>query len=320
MPVENQDIFLSVVSPVYHAEAVIDELVKQIKASAAALNKSYEILLVEDGSPDRSWQKIAENSKLHAEVRGIRLSKNFGQHAAITAGLEHSRGKYVVVMDCDLQDNPKYIPELLAAAQTQDVDIVYTVKKKREHSLVKNIFGRLYHLLFNWLVDGDSFSRADVGSYSLISRNVVEAFKRIHDQHRHYLLVLRWLGFSSTYVDINHEQRFAGESSYSLAKLMVHAFEGVTSQSNKLLWVSIKMGFLFCGLSVLTIIGLVSAYFMHGFLAGWPSLSVLILFCTGVILIMMGVLGIYVGNIFDQTRQRPLYLVARKTNFGTEQH
>src|SRR6185312_3871048 len=272
---------LSIVSPVYQAEGISDELVKRIATEVEKITQDYEIILVEDGSPDKSWQKIEENCKKNSKVKGIKLSRNFGQHFAITAGIDKAQGSYIVIMDCDLQDDPIYIAQLYNKA-LEGYDIVYTRKSKRSHSFFKNITASIFNSLFNYLVENKSReSNNNVGAYSLITRKVADAFKSYNDYRRHYLMVLRWLGFSSTYIEIEHKERHSGKSSYNMSKLLLHAIDGITSQSDKLLRINITIGLLLSLLSFVGIIVIVILYFMHGFLSGWASTSVLLLFSTG---------------------------------------
>jgi dolichol-phosphate mannosyltransferase len=298
---------LSIISPVYGAEATVEELVHRILAEVEPLKEDFEIVLVDDGSRDRGWARIEECCRADPRVVGIKLSRNFGQHAAITAGLAHARGDWVVVMDCDLQDDPRYIPALYREA-LQGADVVYTVKERRAHGRWRNWSAGLFFRLWGWL---SSEERADprVGAYSLISRRVVEAYLELSDAHRHYLMLLRWLGFPSTAISIRHEPRFAGRSSYSLLALVRHAIDGVVSHSDRVLYLAIGVGFAFLVLSVLGIVYLVVAYVWYGFREGWTSTIVLILLTTSIILLAIGTAGIYIGKIFEQVKQRPLYLV-----------
>lgn len=304
--------FISIVSPVYLGEKIVPELVKQIANSVSKITSNYEIILVEDGSPDNSWLAIEKECANNTKVVGVKLSRNFGQHFAITAGLAESKGDYVVVMDCDLQDNPKYIADLYAKSQ-MGFEIVYTKKEKRKHSFFKNITASLFFRLFNYLSENQEATSA-VGSYSLLSRKVVNAFLSVKDTHRHYLMVLRMLGFSFSEIEILHEERFEGKSSYTLSKLIKHAIDGITSQSVKLLRIAISIGFTFCIISLLYAFILLLNYFKHGALPGYTSTTVLILFSTGLILLSVGIAGIYIGKIFEQSKNRPLYFIDKRIN------
>jgi polyisoprenyl-phosphate glycosyltransferase len=304
---------LSIVSPVYLGEFMVDDLVLNIVKEVSKITNDFEVILVEDGSPDGSWQKITENCGKDPRVKGIKLSRNFGQHQAITAGLRESAGQYTAVMDCDLQDNPVYIAKMYEKA-LEGFDIVLATRSKREHPFVKVLFSKLFFALFNWLSEIPA-AAANVGSFSLLSRKVVDEFCMIQDVHRHYLLMLTWMGFPKCYVEVKHERRKSGESSYTFRKLFRHAVDGITSQSDKLLKIAIAVGLGYFAISLFAIIYLVMMYFLYGYREGWASTIVLLLFSTGMILMAIGVAGLYVGKIFEQTKNRPLYLIEKKINF-----
>jgi polyisoprenyl-phosphate glycosyltransferase len=306
---------ISIISPVYRAEKIVDELVHRIRNTMLRMEIPYEIILVEDGSPDGSWEKIAANASLYPEVKGIKFSRNFGQHYAITAGIRAAQGNYCVILDCDLQDNPDYIPELYARALAGN-DIVFTTKKKRKHSILKNLSAGIFFKIFNYLTENKT-ARADstVGNYSLLSRKAIDAFCQIKDTHRHYLMVLRILGFKTDYLEIKHDDRFEGKSSYTFSKLVAHAINGITSQSDKLLRISITVGFSCFALSILWVFTLLILYFTHGLVPGYTSLMAVILLSTGLILMSIGIAGIYIGKIFEQVKERPLYFIDTKVNF-----
>jgi len=303
---------ISIISPVYKAANIVDKLVEEIVKSVSEITSNYEIILVEDGSPDSSWEKIEENCKKNSKVKGVKLSRNFGQHFAITAGLNESKGEYVIVMDCDLQDNPKYIIDLVNKAKS-GFDIVYTSKLERKHSVFKNVTSMFFFKIFNYLTENQT-GNSSIGAYSLLTRKVVDAFCRINDTHRHYLMILRILGFASTQIPIIHDKRFEGKSSYNLSKLINHALDGITSQSDKLLRISISVGFLFCIISIATAIYTVAKYLIIGALPGYTSLTSLISLSTGLILLSIGVVGMYIGKIFEQVKNRPLYFIDKKLN------
>ncbi len=306
--------FISVVSPVYRAENIVDKLVERITEEVTKITDNFEIVLVEDGSPDYSWEKIRENCVRNPKVKGIKLSRNFGQHFAITAGIEHAAGEYVVVMDCDLQDDPVYIHQLYQKTK-EGHDIVFTYKKSRKHNTWKNMMANAFNRLFNYLVDNKDWkSHNNVGTYSMLSRKAADAFCSFNDYQRHYLMVLRWIGFSYTYVEIEHKKRYEGKSSYSFSKLILHAINGITSQSDKLLRINVAIGILLSILAFVSIILIILLYFTIGFKSGWASLIVVILFSTGVLLTSIGISGIYIGKTFEQTKNRPKYIVDQFLN------
>jgi dolichol-phosphate mannosyltransferase len=308
--------YLSIVSPVYKAEKIVDELVARIREEAIKITDDFEIILVEDCGPDNSWSKIEENCKKYCEVKGIKLSRNFGQHFAITCGLDNANGDFVIVMDCDLQDNPKYFSKFIEEAKN-GCEIVFSFKEKRKHNFIKDTFANLFNILFNYLIENKNHkSNAMVGAYSLLSRKAVLAFREYGDYQRHYLMVLRWLGFKHTYILIEHNKRFEGTSSYSFSRLLSHALNGITSQSDKLLRLNAALGLSLSFLSFLGAITIVIFYFIYGFLSGWASLIITILFSTGVILTSIGIIGIYIGKSFEQAKNRPRYIVDEWINFN----
>jgi len=305
---------ISIVSPIYNAESIIDELIYRIIASVETITNNYEIILVDDCGPDNSWNKIVKNSEKNSKIKGIKFSRNFGQHFAITAGIDQALGDYIVVIDCDLQDDPKYIIEMFEKA-IGGFDIVYTVKKKRKHSLIKNVTAYFFNSIFNYLVENDNFKgNNNIGAYSLINRKVAEAFKSYPDYHRHYLMVLRWLGFKYCFIEIEHNERLSGISSYTFNKLIKHAINGITSQSDKVLRIFINLGLLSSFFAFLAIFTITILYFAIGFKSGWASMATIMLFTSGMILTGIGILGIYLGKTFEQSKNRPKYIIDEKTN------
>lgn len=303
---------ISIVSPVYKAANIIPELVSRITQTLEPLQQPFEIILVEDGSQDGSWEAIETEANKDVRVKGIKLSRNFGQHYAITAGLEHARGKYVCVMDCDLQDDPQYLP-LMIEKMKEGFDIVYTVKDKREHPALKNFSARWFFKIYNYLAEVKSHGEF-VGAYSMLSRKVVDAFLKIRDVHRHYLLVLKMLGFNAYYLPVKHQRRFEGKSSYTTWRLLKHSLVGITSQSVRLLHLSIGIGFTMVVISLIWTLWILLSYFVRGAFPGYTSLMAMLLLSTGLILLSVGVAGIYIGNIFEQVKNRPLYIVDEKVN------
>ena len=297
---------ISVVSPVYNADTIVEELVSRVRLSVADLG-TYEIVLVDDRSTDDSWAEICRMSERHVEVRGVRLSRNFGQHAAIAAGLSSAKGKYVVVMDCDLQDDPRYIPSMLAIAQN-GADVVLTDRRSRQHSMFRNLAARVYTKTVS-VLSGDQRSRLGQGSYSLLDRKVVDAFLEVQDIHVHYLGTLAYLGFTQEIIEVDHSERFDGKSSYTLRKLTRHAIDGVVSQSLRLLYLAVSIGMVLFLASMLGVVYLVVSYFIRGALAGFTSIMVMILLTSGVVLMSVGVVGVYVGRVFEQVKARPRFVV-----------
>lgn len=303
--------FISVVSPVYRSEKIVDELVKRLSESLSKITENYEIILVEDGGGDSSWKKIEENCYRDKRVKGIKLSRNFGQHYAITSGLSMASGNIIVIMDCDLQDDPDHIKKLLDEFG-KGYDVVFTKRIGRKHSFFKMITAKIYNSLFKMFSDKNY--DLNVGSMTMISSRVKDEFLKLKDQDRLYIQLIKWIGFRSTYVPVEHRERYEGSSTYSISKLFVTALQGWTSYSDKLLRLSIYTGLIISVLSLLAALSIVLSYFLLSFQPGWPSLIVAILFSTGLILMSIGIAGIYIGKIFEQTKQRPLYIIDEKIN------
>lgn len=307
----NGGTIISIVSPVYGAQEIVDDLVSQVIRELKNLDVVYEIILVEDGSPDMSWEKIKANCLKFHEVKGVKLSRNFGQHYAVTAGLQYAKGDVIIVMDCDLQDDPTFFGALLQSFKLGN-EIVFTKRLKRKHNLLKSINSSIYNLLFGFFSDRNYDVNA--GSMVLMSNRVKEVFLELEDKDRLYLQMLKWIGFKSTYVEVQHKERFFGKTSYSYNKLLKMALQGWTSHSDKLLKFSIYAGFLLSLVTFILALFIILQYFLSGFQPGWPSLFVAIMFSTGLILMSIGIAGIYIGKIFEQTKNRPLYIIDTKIN------
>ena len=304
---------ISVVSPVYNAENIVEELVKQVSHELSLLTSDFEIILVYDGSPDKSWEAIKQQCERHKFVKGISLSRNFGQHNAISAGLSEATGDVIVLMDCDLQDDPKHI-QLLVTEHLLGNDIVYTKRIERKHNLFKTITAKIYNGTFTYIANKDF--DIDVGSLVLFSKQVKDEYIQLKEHNKLYIQALKWLGFTHTYVFVEHRKRFEGKSSYKTVDLMRIAIQGMVSNSEKLLYLSIKLGFTFAFISALIVMFIVFKSFTTNFSAGWPSLVSIMLLCTGMILICLGIIGVYIGKIFQEAQNRPLFIIKEKINLN----
>lgn len=302
---------ISVVSPVYASEGTIIELVRRTHEVLTNLRFEFEIILVEDGSIDESWRMIEEACAKYSCVKGIKLSRNFGQHYAVTAGLNFVSGNIIILMDCDLQDDPSFIPALLEEFDKGN-EIVFTKRISRKHSPLKSLNSTVYNFLFG-LFSNRNYD-VNAGSMVLFSKRVNEVFIKLEDKDRLYLQMLKWIGFKSSYVAVEHRKRYAGGSSYSFFKLLKLAIQGWTSHSDKLLKFSVYSGFFLSFITFIVSIVIIFQYFIFGFQPGWPSLFLAIIFGTGLILMSIGIVGIYIGKIFEQTKNRPLFIIDKKIN------
>jgi len=297
---------LSVVVPVYGCRDCVAALHERLEQVLEALVPSFEIVFVDDRSPDGAWEVLSGLAEQHAHVKAIRLSRNFGQHQAITAGLAESRGRWTVVMDCDLQDQPEDIPLLYRTALTGH-DIVFGRRQVRYDSWFRRLAARTYF----WLLSRSVKTAMDgeYGSFSILSHRVRKAFLALRDRDRHYLFILYWLGFRQTSVDVRRSTRFAGSSSYTFTALVRHAFEGVFFQTTALLRWIVYCGFAVSFIGVLLACVFVVVYITGNPYPGWTSLAVLLLVLGGFIVMSTGVAGLYIGKIFDQVKDRPLYVI-----------
>lgn len=307
---------LSVVTPVYKAAECLEALYQRLVDVLERTVDQFEIVMVNDASPDDSWHVIEDLARRDRRVRGINLSRNFGQHCAITAGLEHARGDWVVVMDCDLQHKPEDIARLYESA-LRGHDIVLVRRLRRHDSLMKKLTSRAFTILYNTLTD----FKIDptISAYSIISRRVVEALRSMPEGGRSYILMLHWVGFDVGYIDSEHGRRFAGRSAYDFARSINFAIDSIASQSNRPLRLSIQFGFLLSIASLLYAAWLVVRYFLFGVaVAGWTSAMVSMFFLSGLLFANIGVLGLYLGKVFDEAKRRPLYVVKGRINFDEE--
>jgi len=299
---------ISVVIPVYRAERILPVLCQRLTTSLASLHRPYEVVLVDDRSPDASWEVMRQMVQKYPGIVAVRLSRNFGQHYAITAGLDMVQGEWTVIMDCDLQDQPEEIPHLLEAAE-RGYDIVLARRRQRSDNQGKRLSSRIFYATFNFL----SGYRLDpsVGSFRIMKRNVVEAYRSMRETSRLFGGMIEWLGFNTTYLDVEHAPRYEGKSSYDLRRMMRLALDGMISFSNRPLYLSIGAGLIMSTLSAGFGLFVVLRYLLHPRIGvpGWLSIVTLTTFIGGLILLNLGILGIYVGRIYNQTKGRLLYVV-----------
>ncbi len=296
---------LSVVVPVYGCADCLVALHDRLTRSVASITDSYELVFVDDRSADQGWAVLQRLARSDGHIKAFRLSRNFGQDAAITAGLAQCSGAWAVVMDCDLQEAPEDIPRLWAAAG-EGYEIVRTIRRDWRHSRFRRSASRLYRRL---TIETDV--RPDYSNLSLLSRRVIDAFLRLRDRDREFMIALDWLGFDSKAIEIEHHERHAGTSGYTFGRLLQVALDGMFFRSVVLLKVVVLTGFLLAlaGFGVATFE--VIDYFVakNETVPGYTSLAVLLLLLAGFIIISVGVVGLYVGRVFEQVKDRPLYLI-----------
>lgn len=303
---------ISVVVPVYGCRKALPELCRRVSRTIKGMDFDYEIVLVDDHCPQDSWTEIKHQCSLNDHVVGIKLSRNFGQIRAITAGLEACHGEWVVVMDCDLQDRPEAIPDLYSKAQ-EGYDVVFARRIERKDTGLTKFLSKSFYKAYEYFTDGNY--DASLCNFSISKRRVIDNYLKMREHNRGYTMFIKWLGFNQTSVDLVGDERFEGKSSYNLSKKMHMAFELITAQSNKPLRFAVNIGFIIALCSFIYLVFLVISHFAGGqMLAGWTSTIASIYLMGGLMLAAIGVVGIYVGNIFTEVKDRPLYVVAEIVN------
>ncbi len=304
---------ISIVSPVYKAEKIVDELVRRIIDSVSKITEDFEIILVDDASPDNVWEFIERNCKKDKRVKGIKLSRNFGQFYAITCGLDYCKGDWVVVMDCDLQDQPEEIPRLYKKA-LEGYDVVLARRVGRKDNLGRKIASWIFYNTFNYF-SGMKYD-IQVSGYRIFSKRVLETYCSMREQHRFFNGMIEWMGFPTASIDVEHAERFEGKSAYSFWKLIGLAVDVITSYSDKPLKFAAATGF---GMSLFAFVYgsfiLLRALILGSPVTGWSSLIVSLYFLSGIIITVLGVFGIYLGKTFSEVKKRPLYIVSKKEGF-----
>jgi len=303
---------LSVVIPVYGARECLAMLHQRLVLALEPLVSSFEILMVNDASPDGSWEVIEELAARDPRVRGLDLSRNFGQHQAIAAGIDHARGEWAVVMDCDLQHPPEEIKKLYRKAM-EGHDIVLGRRSRRKDGVLKRTGSKLFVGLLGYLTGVRVAS--SLSNFSIVSRPVIRALQSMREQSRSYPILLGWLGFELAFVDYEHAPRFTGSTSYTFPRLLRFAVESIVSRSNKPLWISIWLGLLLAAGAILYGGWLIFRNLRWDIpVPGWAGVVVLICFVGGLLFVNLGILGLYVGKIFEQSKGRPLYVLRRTVN------
>ena len=298
---------ISIVSPVYRAEKILPILVSEINLVMERIGEDYEIILVDDRSPDNSWEVMKVLSSQNPKIKSIRLSRNFGQHSAIFAGLTKTKGDWVVVMDCDMQDQPKEIAKLYKKA-LEGYDIVLGQRENRKDKFLKKLSSKLFYKVFNYL-SGGQFNN-EIGNFGIYKKKVIDSILNISDYIKFFPLFINWVGFKSVSIPIEHGEREEGKSSYSISRLLKLAFNVIISFSDKPLRLFINFGL---GISILSfVLGIYYLYLSITHKITQPGFSSLILsiwFLSGIIISCIGIVGVYLGKTFDQAKNRPTFII-----------
>ena len=302
---------ISIVSPVYRAENLVEELVKRIHQSVSSITSDYEIILVEDCGPDSSWNKIVALAEKDPKIKGFQLSRNFGQHYAITCGLDQSKGEWVVVMDCDLQDRPEEIDALYQKA-ISGYDVVLAKRNQRQDTFFKKLFSKAFYRTLGYLTG--SAMDEQVANFGIYHRNVINAVCELRESIRYFPTMIQWVGFKQTAISVTHSARDVGKSSYNFKRLLNLALDIILAYSDKPIRLMIKLGILVSLLSFIMGFYFSFQYFLGNVtVPGYTSLILSIWFFSGLLLILVGVVGLYVGKTFEGVKKRPIYLIQNET-------
>jgi dolichol-phosphate mannosyltransferase len=303
---------LSVVAPIYNESSVIDELIRRIKINVESITENFEIILIDDGSIDSTWSKVLVQAKLDERIKGLKFSRNFGHHYALTAGLHEAKGDWVVVMDGDLQDRPEVIPKLFEKAE-EGFDIVFVSRKNRPEKLWYKLAQKSFYKLLR-IASGIKFDSSQA-NYSILSRKVVQEFKKFPENARFYGTTILWLGFKRASIFADHGIRYSGKPSYTLKKRIKLAMDIIISFSERPLKFSIFLGILS---SIISLIGFTivfgKALLNRSFDVYQSTLILTMLFTTGIILMVSGIMSIYISRIFTEVKHRPLYIIDKEIN------
>jgi len=301
---------LSVVAPVYNEVELIDAFVERTRAALG--DYRFELVLVDDGSSDGTAERLDRIAAADRRVRVIHLSRNFGHQAALTAGLEHALGDAVVMLDSDLQDPPELIPALVARWQ-EGADVVYAVRRRREGETVfKLATAAFFYRLFNKLTQVEL--EPDSGDFRLLDRRALEALLAMGERARFLRGMTVWIGFTQTAVPYERSPRHAGETKYTLRRMLRFSLDAIASFSHLPLQLSTYVGMLCAAVAFVAIPVVIGLRLAHSYLPGFGTITIIMLLIGGMVLIALGVIGEYLGRIYDEVKQRPLYIVREELN------
>jgi len=303
---------ISIVTPVYGCKTCLAELYLRLKASIEEITHNFEIILVNDGSPDGAWETIEELAQKDKRVKGIDLSRNFGQHYAINAGLEKCQGEWVVVMDCDLQDQPEEIVKLYTKA-LHGFDVVLARRQMRHDSFMKIALSKFFYKILGYLTDTQQDS--SIANFGIYHKKVIKTICSMGDSMRYFPTMVRWVGFKQTSIPIEHASRTEGKSAYNFSRLFKLGLDVVISFSYKPLLLTVKLG-LIISLIAFLMTCLFFLKFLHGDIVvmGWTTLVLSIWLLSGVIIFIIGIVGLYIGKTFENVKQRPRFIIKTELN------
>ena len=301
---------IAVVVPVYYGEKSLGELINRLQLVFDQLGVSYEIILVNDASPDDSWAIIKELQLKNNKIIGINFSRNFGQHYAITAGLNEANADWVVVMDCDLQDVPEEIIPLYHKAK-EGFDLVLAQRTDRQDRFFKRLFSKLFYRFLSYL-SGIKYD-SSIANFGIYKNTVINEIISLPEKNRYFPTMVKWVGFNQVAIPVSHADRKYGETSYNYRKLFNLSLDIVLSYSDKPLRLAIKLGMLITFTSIIFTLYQIYRWYNHKIeVLGYASIIISIWFLSGIIIFVFGIIGLYVGKIFENVKDRPTYIIKEK--------
>lgn len=314
---KNRQPFLSVVMPVFREGANLPGILAAVRSSLDECNLSYELVLIDDGSPDDTWRIIAAEAKTSPAVRALRLSRNFGKESALSAGLEHARGDAVIVMDADGQHPPSLLPEMVRVWQTSGADIVEAVKSKRgRESLSSKLGAFLFYLILNKL---SGFHFKGASDFKLMNRKAVNAWLEMHERNMFFRGMTVWMGFATVQIPFEVVPRSAGQSAWSVLKRLKLALVGITAFSSFPLHLVTFAGVVFLGLSVLLGVQTLYLKLAGRAVSGFATVILLELIIGSFLMISLGIIGEYLARIYEEVKGRPRYIVTESIEHDSDQ-
>ncbi|RYD58040.1 MAG: glycosyltransferase [Sphingomonadales bacterium] len=304
---------LSVVIPCYNEEACLEMLHARVSAAAAAaVGTDYEIVLINDGSRDASWQVMQRLSLTDPRLVAINLSRNHGHQLALTAGLDLCAGEQILIIDADLQDPPELLTDMRAAMKSQGADVVYAVRRKRDgESLFKKATAAIFYRMLDRITDTPI--PLDTGDFRLMSRRALDAFLSLPEQARFIRGMVAWVGFRQVPFPYDRHERHAGDTNYPLSKMLRLAFDAITGFSTAPLRFASHAGLVLTGASALLVLYILGGWLFGQAIAGWTSLMLVVVVLGAVQMFVLGMIGEYLGRLYVESKRRPLYLVADVT-------
>lgn len=305
--------YISVVVPLYRCSRYVPLLSERLINTLNSKTPDFEIIFINDASPENDWEMVQQQSLADKRIKGINLSRNFGQHYAIHAGLEYATGQWVVVMDGDLQDQPEEIHAFLQKAK-EGFDIVLGRRAERQDNFLKKTFSKLFYKTLAYLTETEQ--NAEIANFGLYHRKVIDAILSMKDKTRYFPAMVKWVGFKRTEIIVKHAAREEGTSGYNFKALLNLALNTILSFSDKPLRLTVKLGIFISLFSfIFALITFIRALTGHIEVSGYSSLIISIWFLSGIIITLLGMLGLYIGRTFEQVKDRPVFIVEETINF-----